>query len=328
MTLPANFDKVLLSSKLYRWLFRLRGPESSPIFLNQRRIFILPTWEGLVFASTLFAMLIASINYGLSLGYLLTFLLAGVGLITMIHTFHNLARLSISAAKAEPVFAGDTAHFSLYLESPFSAPKYAIGLTPNEGAEKVEVFCDVMPLKKNYISVPIKTKQRGRLRLNRVTIFTRYPLGWYRAWSYVIPDMQCIVYPVPEKESSPFPVINSGLGQSAVTNMGNDDFIGLRAYQFSDSPRQIAWKAFAQGRGLLSKQFSGRTDENLIFDWSYLPAHMDIESRLSRLTRWLIDAHDAGLSYGLTLPNITLPVSRGQAHYHTCLKALALFGLE
>ena len=66
----------------------------------------------------LLLLLIASINYSLSLGFLLTFLLASMGGMSMLHTFRNLARLTIMPGRAEPVFAGEVAQFHLVMHNP------------------------------------------------------------------------------------------------------------------------------------------------------------------------------------------------------------------
>src|SRR6185437_5813319 len=60
------------------WIFRAAVPEPPPVTLGQRRIFILPTRQGYAFALMLLLLLLASINYSLSLGFLLTFLLGSM----------------------------------------------------------------------------------------------------------------------------------------------------------------------------------------------------------------------------------------------------------
>jgi len=118
-----------LRNHLYNWLFQIRGPHVGPIVLVQRRVFILPTRHGLLFAGVLLLMLVGSINYALSLGFVLTFLLVGLGLNAMIYTFRNLARLSVSGGRVQPVFVGDTASFPVHLENPGHISRHAIGLT-------------------------------------------------------------------------------------------------------------------------------------------------------------------------------------------------------
>ena len=41
-------------------------------------------------------------------------------------------------------------------------------------------------------------ERRGWLPLGRVMLETRFPLGLFRAWSYVEPDSRCLVYPRPD----------------------------------------------------------------------------------------------------------------------------------
>ena len=63
---------TVLKNRLINWLFQLRGPEPGVIVLVQRRVFILPTRQGLLFAVVLLVMLTGSINYTLGLGFVLT----------------------------------------------------------------------------------------------------------------------------------------------------------------------------------------------------------------------------------------------------------------
>lgn len=68
---------------LRQWLFRFGRDEQSPIVLTQRRIFIVPSGAGLLFVVVLCVMLLGAINYDLSLGHALVFLLAGLGIVAM-----------------------------------------------------------------------------------------------------------------------------------------------------------------------------------------------------------------------------------------------------
>ena len=73
--------RLLGRSQAYQFwrLFSGRAaPERGPVFLSQRRVYILPTRQGALFGAALLLMLIGSINYQLSLGFILTFLLAGM----------------------------------------------------------------------------------------------------------------------------------------------------------------------------------------------------------------------------------------------------------
>ncbi len=163
--------KFNLRQRIADWIFRARFPEHPPVVLIQRRIFILPSRTGYFFAFVLTLLLIASINYSLSLGYLLTFLLAGMGGIAMLHTFRNLLRLAISPGKVEPVFAGDTAHFAIVLANPTLA-RYSIGIKRAQVRDAEPEFGDAAETTSTTFQIPMMAIKRGYLQCGRLEIFT------------------------------------------------------------------------------------------------------------------------------------------------------------
>jgi uncharacterized protein (DUF58 family) len=316
-----NWDRILRYSQLYNLLVRPRDPETGTIFLAQRRVYILPTRHGLTFALALVLMLIGSINYNLSLGYVLTFLLAGIGVVSILHTFRNLAHLHVSGGRVEPVFAGETARFELHLENRRDVPRHSINLACSEGS----TTCTVPAKQTETATVPVKAARRGWLQLPRVTLETRYPMGLFRAWAYVRPDVRAVVYPKPDESLLPLPRAVPDAGNAMNAGTGTDDFFGLRQYQTGDSPRHIAWKAVARSDTLLTKMFSGRASMDMWFDWNELPPELGTEARLSRLARWVLLAHASGLRYGVKMPGAELPLGSSDDHQQACLKALALY---
>jgi len=314
-----------LKNHLYHWLFRPRGPEAGAVVLSQRRVFILPTRQGLMFAVMLLVMLASSVNYTLGLGYVLTFLLGALAVNAMIHTFRNLANLRVTGGRAQPVFAGDTARFTVHLENSGSADRYAIGLTWDR---KDATFVDVMARTVTPAAIGIAAPRRGILRPGRLTLYTRFPLGLYYAWAYLELAMHCVVYPRPAFPRLPLPPPAASANAGAERGRGQEDFYGLRQYHAGDSPHHVAWKAAARDRGLLTKQFSGQAETELWLDWAQLPPQMGVEERLSHLARWVLDAQAAGLSYGLRLPGSTVAMAAGEAQRDRCLEALALYNSE
>ncbi len=314
---------LALKNRLDHWLFRTRGAESGPVVLVQRRVFILPSRQGMVFMVLLLLMLTGSVNYNLSLGFVLTFLLGAMSIITLLHTFRNLAKLQLTSGRAQPVFAGGTAHFMICIDNPSAAGRYSIGLSRGKGDA---VFCDIPSQQCAYPAIPISAPRRGLLRPGKLTLFTRYPLGLFQAWAYFEPAMQCLVYPRPAAPGLALPPAEDNAGQGAVSGHGQEDFAGLRQYSPGDSMRHIAWKAVARGQTLLTKQFTGHAESHLWLSWEALPPRMGVEEKLSQLARWVIDAHARGLAFGLRLPGTTIACASGGAQRERCLEALALFG--
>lgn len=323
----ARLESLLKYSQVYnllQWTRRRHPPEQGRIFLSQRRVYILPTRHGVTFAGALVLMLIGSINYNLSLGYVLTFLLAGMAIVSILHTFRNLAHLTIVAGKAEPVFVGDEARFTLHAENGRIESRQALGFSC--GGEAVTV--SIPGSGSATVALPLPATKRGWLGLPRVTIETRFPLGMFRAWSYVQPAMRTLAYPKPDDSPLPATRPNPDSGDAVSVGIGSDDFSGLRDYQQGDSPRHIAWKAVARGDVLVTKLFSGRAGRELLFDWNDLPADLGDEARLSRLARWVLLAHQGGLGFGLRIPGATVPIGGGREQLQRCLQALALHGTE
>ena len=264
--------------RLANWFYGFTPPERGAILLRQRRVYIVPTRLGWMFAATLGLLLLGSINYSLSLGFALTFVLAGMGLAGMVHTARNLALLSVSSGRAEAVFAGEAAQFRLYLDNRARFDRPAILARHVASGAQTVVDLSARSVGEAVLAVP--APRRGRQALGRVMLETRFPLGLFRAWSYVEPDVQCIVYPRPEKSPLPPMSADDAAGAARAQARGNDDFSGLRAYQLSDSPRHVAWKAAARSGDMLTKQFTGEAVAELWLDWQGLPAALGTEERL------------------------------------------------
>ena len=315
-----------LRQRISDWIFRARTPEIPPVTLTQRRIFILPTRTGYFFACVLVLLLIASINYSLSLGFLLTFLLASMGGISMLHTFRNLAQLSISPGKVDSVFSGDTAHFGLVLTNP-AMPRFAVGLKQARVVGAEPVFADANESASTTVYVSIRATGRGWLACGRAEIFTEYPVGLFHAWSYVDFGTRCLVYPRPDPGAGALPMHASAGGEGNIPIRGDEEYQSLRAYRAGDTPRQIAWKAFAREQGLLVKEFGSTTSADLWLDFDLLQG-LGTEERLARLTWWVMEAERALVPYGLKLSEKKIRPAMGHAHRDECLRALALYGIS
>ena len=303
-------------------LMRGRAIDAGTVTLNRRRIYILPTRRGLLFAVFLLAMLLGSINYALSLGFVLTFLLAGLGLVGMLHTYRNLAGVRITAGGVLPVFAGEPAEFYLCFDAPGARP--AIGL---RWKKQPPQWIDLLEPNQQCAPLTVPTSQRGWLIPGRFTLFSYFPLGLFRAWSYVDFGSRGLVYPKPLSQAHLALGENADQsGTLATQHEGAEDFSGLREYRLGDAPRHVAWKASTKNQTLLTKQFTTPGAATLWFDWRML-REPDGEIRLSLLTGMILEAERSQQAYGLRLPDIEYMPGLGPAQRERCLKALALFGM-
>ena len=286
------------------WVWGFKPPERGTVVLVHRRVYIVPTRLGWLYGATLGILLIGAINYALALGFALTFILAGMGLAGMVQTARNLARIAVTAGRAEPVFAGETTQFRLYLDGRAAFDRPAI--LARHIACGAQLVLDIPAGGIGEVVLQVPAPKRGWLALGRVMLETRFPLGLFRAWSYIEPEARCLVYPRPERSKLPPASAEAASGALRSPTPGNDDFSGLRSYQPADSPRHVAWTAVARTGDLLTKQFTGEAGAELWLDWQYLGS-LPVETRLSRLAGWVLAAEREGAVYGLRLPGAELP---------------------
>ncbi|KFI05531.1 DUF58 domain-containing protein [Massilia sp. BSC265] len=319
-----------------KWLPRRGTLDAGEVVLSQRRVFILPTRAGIGFAVLLLVLLIGSINYTLGLGFALTFLALSCALVDMVFTYRNLAHLALQQGRVPAVFAGQEAQFELHIANRTALARYGVWIDFADATTKAEPrhVTDIAAHGSASVLLGVPTSARGWLQPARVVLSTRFPLGLYRAWSYWRPAARALVYPRPEEGAPPLPVSDHavGSGRASLSSTRNDDFAGVRSYQAGDSPRQLAWRQIARldpalGGQLVTKHFEGGVGDELVLDFAQLPPQLDLELRLSRMTRWVLDAEQRALPYAFRLGAIHYDAGNGAAHQAACLRALALYGI-
>jgi len=313
-----------------RRLFQWRASEPGEVVLVMRRVFILPTRPGLAFVGLLLIMLIGSVNYNLGLGFALTFFTLSCAIADMVLATRNLAMLRLAPGRAQPVFAGQEALFELQLRNPGTRARYAIWLGfQHDGAPRQAV--DVAAGGSAAVTLSAPAVARGWLAAPRVRLHSAFPLGLFRCWSYWQPDLRALVYPAPEQNGPPLPS-SGAASEDGHGHVGLDNFAGIRAYQPGDPMRHLAWRQIARldpafGGQLATKHFEGGAVAELLLDFALLPAHLDTEAKLARMTHWVLEAERRALPYAFALGSHTYAAGAGDAHRAACLRALALHEL-
>lgn len=333
------FTASALSIRIARWISGRDGVEHGEVLLDRRRVYILPTRAGTLFGVALFVMLLASINYQLQLGFLLTFFVASVALIGMYHTHRNLAHIAVRGQRAENVFAGDLATFELAISNRTPEPRYAIAFEPLEAMSALEravvpdrvalpiTYADIPASGDSHVRIAVQTHRRGRLPCPRLRLETRYPLGLWQAWSYYTPPLTAIVYPSPEHDAPPLPaasVADAGQQISGGLAASGEEFAGVRPYRAGDPLKSVAWRLAARSDDLSVKLFETPSKGELLLDIAQIASGLDTEARVARLTRWVLMAQAAGMRYALRLGGTHLDAASGHEHRERCLIALAL----
>ncbi|MFA7664858.1 MAG: DUF58 domain-containing protein [Burkholderiaceae bacterium] len=308
-------------------LARRHRPVAGDHRLRHRHVYVLPTRPGLIYGVVVLAMLIASINYRLSLGYALSFLAAAVALVAMLQTWRNLATLVLRPGRADPVFAGDFATLTAIVRNPGRLDRFALSFVA-PGVASPHDF-DIAGGTECIVALAAPARRRGWHPAPRLRLETRFPLGLWRAWTWWQPAIRLLVYPRPEPPGRPLPAHVASAGEGRTPGSGDQDLAAQRPWRPSDSPRRIAWKTVARTASdeLIVSEYEGGAIGELLLDWQQLPAAWDAERRLSQLTRWVLEADALGVRYALALPGSTAAPDSGPVHRARCLEALATWGL-
>ncbi len=312
--------RASLRRRAAEWARRRHGGDRLPITIGARRVYILPTRGGLAFATLLFIMLLAGLNYSNSTALLITFLLTGFGLIAMHLTHRNLLGVVARGIATGDAFVGEHGLLMLTLESRGSA-RFGIEC---EAGGSARVAVDLRETGTARADLPLTLEKRGRRVVDLVKLSTTFPFGLFRAWTYVHAPASLIAWPLPRGRREPPAESAAGGDAPSVHRVGDEEWAGLREFRNGDSPRQVAWGAYARGRGLLVKTYQSPAAHFRIFDLATVSG--PLEARLEQLSAWVVAAHARGERYGLHLGGIEIPPDSGNEHRHRCLDALALHG--
>ncbi len=316
--------RAFMQRRMATWIRRRQGTDLLPVTLQRRRLYILPTRAGMAFGALLLLMLIAGLNYANSLALLVTFLLAGMALVAM-HTCHrNLLGLTVAELLSQDSFAGEHAELRLRLANGSAQPRVGIEM---DGAGIAPVPCTAPANGEVIMNLRLATPRRGAQPIGRLRLMSTWPFGLFRAWTWLHIAHAVTVYPRPAGQR-PMPAAAGAQGGTAPRESGDiDEWATLRPFRDGDSPRQVAWKAYARGAPLLVKEYTASGSLERLFDFTTL-AGLDTEQRLSQLARWIVNSAADGEAFGLRLPQRLIDMDQGAVHRQRCLWALALFGSD
>jgi uncharacterized protein (DUF58 family) len=311
------------SNVLWQRVFRTRAEDHVPHLVTHQRIYIVPTRRGWAFLFALLLMLVAAINYALSLGYALCFLLTGLFAATLLHTYRNLAGVQVRRIEAGDCFAGETLVFTLTLANARAQVRHGIRISAADNACRRVLL---QPEQDTVIPLCVPADVRGRRLLGRLTLQSDWPLGLWTCWSYLHVPSHGLVFPRPESNPPPLPSIHQAHSDQRARAASQGDVSGLRDYVPGDSIGSIAWKSAARGLDLQVRIFdteSGPSQATLSLQHTGMS---QMEEQLSRLCAWVLLAEDKHTDYSLQLPAEQLAASHGKEQRQRALRALAVHG--
>lgn len=324
---------IRIKKRQARWLDK-RIPSVSSLQLGQRSIFILPSWQGMMFSLGAIIILIIAVAERNPFAIFLSALLLSLFILSLVLCYRNLSGLQLSALEdnfplnRQRGFLGEKADFKIDISSSDSRRKYHDVRMGFHGREQQSISLTAGD--RATVLLSDSPVERGIFYAPRMMLETRYPAGLWRAWSRPRLHMPHLVYPKPSVCRLPETrrqFCGSTPGQNTVARQpGMDDFTGLRSYYPGDNRRRIAWHVLARGQGLKTKQFVREDDSPLMLSPAMF-ADLDMEAALSCLTYQVVRLSRQGRQQvGLRLPGCKpIAPGEGEAHKHIMLQALALW---
>ena len=307
-----------------------RNPDGSTVlsvpttFSSQPAPRLTPTRFGLAFLLLVTLTLVGCINYGLSLGYGLTFLLGGVWVMASTGVGRAARQVRLELAAPAGATAGGEALFTLSVTATVAG---AVTLRLNSSAGDIRtVTLRVAAGEVRTLGVPVPARTRGPLTLTPRGAAALDVLGLWAAGLTPPAPVTVNVAPAPETGAPPAPLRTlPGPGDSHIRARGDEEFAGLRPYIPGDSPRQISWRHVARTGELLTRETDAAQGRVHVLDWedTAAPPPGDTEARLSRLAAWVRELDRLGLPFALKLPGAALAAGSGEGQRLAALALLA-----
>jgi uncharacterized protein (DUF58 family) len=316
-------ENPILGQRFDHWILervrQRRGTTGLPLTFEYRHIYVMPTRFGFWFGLLLALTVLGGLNFNNNMALMVSFLMASIAQLTTLLAYRNLAGLTVHAITAKPVFAGGDARFRVLLNNPEQRNRFAIQAIAQEHTDCIDIGAE----NTGHLTLAQPARQRGWLNMEPFRIENRYPLGLFRAWSVIIPEARCLVYPTPSSHPPPLP--RTGRGEYGAPHKGEGEHLhGLREYKSGDALRSIAWRASARHQRLYSREMETPSEEACELNW-YLMGGGDTEEKLSTMAAWILRAERRQVPYSLEMPGAALPTDLGEDHRDACLEILALF---
>jgi uncharacterized protein (DUF58 family) len=302
-----------------RWV-KKRNRLGDPQTVHSRNLYILPSGFGWAYGIVVVTLFFGAINYQISTMFLMTFILAIMGLISAWEAHGNLKNLSFQFISIDDAQQETPAKITLLIEA---NNKIRFGVD-FQIALQAKIRLEKIPPEGLQFVIPIETAARGYFQLPPITISGHFPFGIFGVWSYVYFDEHYYVYPKSVNPGFwPNPCSDQNIKMKHAP--GDEEFYDLKQVENPWAvPNLIAWKIAAKGQGWYLKTMDSNEVDYWLFKLNDLPTK-DLELKLQYLSYWLQTAELNNQIYALELTASPTEFSHGKTHLQHCLRQLALY---
>lgn len=293
--------------------------------LKSKKIYILPTRQGLIILSCLFISFIISISFGNPLAISCSFFFITTTLGTAFFTHKALLGVEIKfSKKSNFCFAEEMASIPFTFNS-------------KQSLELLQLYFDkkemnvLWPSQSDHTKavVAIPTTARGIIEFNQVTLKTDYPLGLFRSWIILPIDIEIVVAPKPFG-NLPLPYQNANRKDqigSGINSFTHEEYYhGHRNYLEGDSWRRIDWIRQNRENKLQTKIFATQNAQRVKLTLSWLKEkNIEQELALGQLSQWVKYCTKKEIPYMLELEQENYCIGCREKGWSESLRLLATY---
>ena len=282
--------------------------------INKKNIFVFPNFKGFQIGFLVLFCFTASIFYQINFSLLLSIIIFIIFFISIIISFQNLNKLSISSYD-HFIAAEKNSKIYLYIKNNSDNDKLNINLKVNETS-----ITNLKIIKKTLkTSIDHTYKERGTFDLPTLNIFSKFPFGIVKSSSYLNLNNKAIVYPKPDLPTKK--VLN--LHNLDNLNNSNYEFDNIGEYKEGENQSRIAWKHSILKNKLLSKKFINENKiNNILIDIDKIEA-VTFEKKLSFATYLVLKSYKENIAFSLKHKEFRLPFSSTVQNKNKALTYLA-----
>jgi len=279
--------------------------------LKQRDILVFIYQQGWLYLTLIVITFIAGINYANNLILGFCFLISSVLCISFYLTFKQLHQLQIEMIYPE---VGQLGH-SLILKLHYKQTRASARFIQIRVEDQVHtVLIDQISQEAELVFSP---EQRGQFKFPVIQIYSTYPFGLVRAWTYLYLEQEIWIAPQSLNLELEYKQ------QHQLNQHDLEEFRELRNFREGDSFQAVSWKQVARGQGLFVKMFEDESDQHQFeIDYAHIPCH-EHEQKLSWMMALVELCEQRQIFYSLHLPIQQLEYGAGEKQVIEARKLLA-----
>lgn len=270
---------------------------------------------GAGFLAFTFVIGFAALNTGNNSLYMVLAYMLGTLLTSGVVSRRGLRFVEASLSTPDEIWAGRAAvvHVTLLNRSRLTAVRDLVLVMRGMDAPVLVARID----RSSAVTIPLEVRfpRRGRISLERLDLYTRYPFGLFTKKRRIAIEANAIVYPrILDDPETRAMQLDGGELQPLNRPGDGQEVFGYREYQNGESVRSVHWKrSISTGRWVVRQGTAESADEvEVAVDlWAPDQTEDSFEEMISAATTTVLEAHRSGRLVRLILPDASIDSSRG-----------------